>query len=141
MKDADKCISCKSAQIAIKKWRRCLSCYQSYYRKTLRAQKLQPLQHLSEMDFVRIYFTHNNWKHHPASFNVNSTQYHPDFYDGETNTFIEVVGTSQAFYQNRDKYRLFIKIFPKINFEIRLRDGQLVDVEDPHITTMQNGKE
>ena len=58
---------------------------------------------------------------------MDGEKYSPDFYDGEMNVFIEVVGTRQAYSENKDKYNLLRKYYPKINFEIRLSDGSLLD--------------
>lgn len=125
------CITCKERPIVIKKWRRCIRCYQNYRRiKGLSEREILPTKHQSEIEFVRSYFTHSNWKHHPANFRFDGHRYQPDFYDGERNVFIEVVGTRQAFSQNKAKYKEFIKAYPKINFEIRQINGDLVDLNE-----------
>lgn len=54
--------------------------------------------------------------------------YSPDFYDGNRNVFIEVIGSRQAYDQNKEKYDLMKKIFPKIKFEIRTPDGALLEI-------------
>lgn len=75
--------------------------------------------HNSEIKFIENFFTHKNWIYHPVIFRLNGVNYEPDFYDGERNVFIEVSGTRQAFQANFDKYKLFIKTFPHIKFEVR----------------------
>ena len=61
-------------------------------------------------------------------FRLSNCKYDPDFYDGERNVFIEVAGTGQAYYANLKKYLEFVKIFPKINFEVRKPTGELIDI-------------
>lgn len=63
----------------------------------------------------------------PGLFRINGESYSPDFYDGETNTFIEVTGTKQAYSKNKEKYKKFKELYPKINFEIRNPQGQIID--------------
>ena len=97
--------------------------------------------HDSEIEFIRFYFTHKNWIYHPCQFRLNNgklEKYEPDFYDKETNTFIEVVGTTQAFYANKRKYIDFKNAYPLLNFEIRYKDGTLIDINNPHITIKEN---
>ncbi len=124
------CIKCKERPIKVKKWRRCTRCYQIYRRriglKGPISKKERTVAWPSEIDFIRAYFTHNNWQYHPAFFRLNGGGYQPDFYDGETNTFIEVAGTRQAFHNNKEKYIIFMQTYPKINFEIRYSDGELL---------------
>lgn len=82
----------------------------------------------AEIKFISAFFKHRNWIHQPAMFNLGDTRYIPDFYDGERNVFIEVVGSRQAFHQNKEKYKLFAEKFPKIVFEIRDHKGELFGV-------------
>ena len=88
------------------------------------------IHHQSEIEFIKGFFNHQNWIYHPAVFKTNMFRDEPDFYDGERDMFIEVAGTSVSFYANKRKYEQFMKIFPKINFEIRRFDGLLMDIND-----------
>ena len=129
------CISCKERPIEIKKWRRCIRCYQRY-RKGVGGRLNQPeIQHQREMDFIRNFFKHNNWTYQPANFSLRwfGGNYTPDFYDGERNVFMEIAGTRQAFTQNKAKYKKFIRAYPKINFEIRYVTGELLTDMKFHI--------
>jgi len=78
------------------------------------------------------------WIYQPALFRLNGYRYTPDFYDGEREVFIEVSGTRQAFYNNREKYRLFIKTFPGIKFEIRRPNGDLIPLTETEGTYHEN---
>ena len=128
------CISCHERPIEIAKWRRCLRCYQSYRKKKgMKGRdntKERTVAYPSEIDFIKSYFTHNNWQYHPAFFRLNGGSYEPDFYDGERNVFIEVAGTRQAFHQNLEKYREFLNTFPMLKFEVRNAKGGLIAISD-----------
>ena len=130
----EKCVECKERPIQIEKRKICRRCY-----SRLRAQGVlgglstfqnTTVYHIAEMDFIKNYFTHNNWTYHPVNFRLNNNQYMPDFYDGETNTFIEVSGSRQAYHINKVKYDLLRKKFPLIKFEIRTPDGQLLQKDN-----------
>ncbi len=88
---------------------------------------LKKMRHESELLFVRNHFTHNKWLPHPVMFYLDGTKYTPDFYDQERNAFIEVTGTKQAYSANREKYKMLRKMFPRIIFEVRNVQGELVD--------------
>lgn len=134
-----KCINCHEREIYIKKRQLCNRCYQ----RLRHAKNFPPIEKTTlisakkdsykrEIQFIKNFFNHSNWVHYPATFRLdeNGRRYSPDFYDGERNTFIEVVGTKQAFQQNKIKYILFIKNYPKILFEIRRPNGHLLKLED-----------
>lgn len=131
------CVECKKKKIWVKKWELCYSCYQRFrnagklkgmtsYTPQAKAKR----RHKRELDFIKNYFQHNNWQHEPAMFRLNGENYNPDFYDGERNVFIEVTGSRQAYEQNKHKYALMKTLFPKIKFEIRTPDGQLLVIGD-----------
>ena len=137
-----KCIQCHEREIVIKKRQLCLLCAGRFYRghlekpfheriKTLSQSRatLTKYEMFAEINFVKEFFTHKNWVHHPAIFHLNNVNYAPDFYDSERNVFIEVIGTRQAFHANKEKYALMTTIFPKINFEIRDNFGNLIPLE------------
>jgi len=122
----DICINCKTKPVFIQKRRLCKECYRLFYNNKL----LQPLKntriyHVSEIEFIKTFFKHQNWIYHPAIFRLNGVNYEPDFYDGERNIFIEVSATRQAFYANFEKYKLFIKTYPNIQFEVRDEQGHI----------------
>ena len=137
------CIECGKNPIHIKKRKLCKLCYQRYwhthvaisdtYPSNYSKHKERKAKQASEIEFIKKFFYHKNWIFHPCSFQVNGHLYHPDCYDGERNVFIEVSGTSQAFYQNREKYIQFIKAYPKISFEIRYSSGELLKDMKYHI--------
>lgn len=90
-------------------------------------ESIRKHEHRGEIDFIKTFFSHTNWIHQPGMFRLDQGKYSPDFYDCERNVFIEVSATKQAYSRNKDKYALFRKSFPKINFEIRKPDGTLLD--------------
>lgn len=118
------CIKCKKNPVFIKKRSLCVSCYQKEYRKRTTEMKKSHFS-CTELDFIKNFFTHNNWTFQPAIFRLEQDRYTPDFYDGERNVFIEVSGTRQAYHQNKTKYELFKRLYPKINFEVRNTDGNI----------------
>ena len=135
----DLCIECKKRPILIKKRKLCSACYQRIYQNRKVIGKDHKFTfytaadkaHESEILFIKNYFKHDNWIFHPASFRLNGTTYSPDFYDEHRNVFIEVSGSRQAYFQNKAKYQQFRETFPKINFEIRNPDGEIIDENKP----------
>ena len=95
------------------------------YNKNMNSLNINKITHLAEIEFVKNYFTHKNWVYQPACFHLGERKYTPDFYDGERNVFIEIVGTTQAFYSNKDKYLLFKELFPRIILEFRDKNGEI----------------
>lgn len=126
----DKCIKCSGSPVYIKKRKLCKSCYVKWYYSNSSRHKTAMIYHNSEVEFIKNFFDHKNWIYQPVHFRLNGDSYNPDFYDGERNIFIEVAGTRQAFDANKEKYRQFIAVYPKINFEIRYSDGCLLDMND-----------
>ena len=118
------CSCCKKEPIYIKSTKLCKKCYYIKYKEN---RKNKEIRHRAEVLFIQTYFTHNNWIYQPAIFNLGEYKYTPDFYDCVRNVFIEVVGTHQAFYDNREKYNKFVELFPLIPFEIRNSDGSLFE--------------
>ena len=127
------CNRCKQKKVHVKKWGLCISCYNYMNKKGLLKPESAvfddaPIRtECKEFIFVRNYFDHKNWTHQPATFHMNGEKYSPDFYDAERNAFIEVSGSRQAYHDNKEKYALFRKTFPKINFEVRKHDGTILD--------------
>ena len=122
------CIMCKEKGIEVKKHQLCLKCY---YKKMLENKKPTSPGLSNEIEFIRIFFKNNqNWIYHPALFRLPDGQkYTPDFYDIERGCFIEVVGSRQAFSENKNKYKLFRDTYKDIKFEIRRFTGSLHCVE------------
>lgn len=132
----EKCVSCKTGIVSVKKRGMCLRCYNKVrYREKY---KDEAIQYDAEIGFIKNFFTHNNWIYQPANFHLDGCGYRPDFYDGERNIFIEVSGTRQAFQANFDKYKLFIKTYPKIKFEIRDIYGNLKPLTKKTYTKKQD---
>lgn len=123
------CIECRERPIDIKKRKLCNRCFSRLRVRgvlsDLNSLDNTPVYHIAEMDFVKNYFKHSNWTYQAVTFRLDNTTYKPDFYDGDANVFIEVVGTKQAFSANKQKYTDMRKLYPKIKFEIRLSNGEL----------------
>jgi len=142
MENETLCLNCGERPIQIKKRGLCYRCYHRAWARGLIVTKVKNPNgpgsfrrqngdgQKREIEFIQAFFTHQNWIHHPAMFNLAEKKYTPDFYDGERNVFIEISGTRQAYHQNKDKYQLFRKLFPKLLFEIRKPSGELLDEED-----------
>lgn len=135
------CIKCKVKPIYVKKRKLCLKCYGQVRHIEYKERVGRKILYHSEVEFIKNYFTHNNWVYQPAIFRLNGVNYEPDFYDGERNVFIEVSGTKQAFQANFDKYKLFIKTYPLIKFEIRDIYGELKSLtKRPYVKQQDSAK-
>ena len=131
------CIKCHEHPVYIARWSLCVRCYRARQREvrgigvakgTLSTVTMKKFDSEAEHDFTKNFFSHKNWQYHPAMFRLKDRMtYTPDFYDGVRNVFIEVIGTKQAYHQNKEKYDLFREIFPLIKLEIRQSDGSLLD--------------
>ena len=132
---SDRCRVCLKAKVGIKKWGLCLKCYQKHRKENISKAKSisDPNVHAKfakEVEFIKNYFKgKNEWVYEPAVFKINGNEmYTPDFYDSERNVFIEVAGSRQAYHYNKEKYEMFKKSYPKIEFEIYTSDGAMVDL-------------
>jgi len=131
------CTKCKAKPIFIKKRGLCEACYMAWYKEhgpvfsknnpPKSRGVLKKIHHLSELEFVKNYFTHNNWYYECAKFKSDGISYTPDFYDGERDTFIELVGSRQGYDQRKQKIEWFKETFPKISLEIRTPNGELIN--------------
>ena len=124
------CTACGSADIYNAKRQLCRKCYGKYYnqgRKDKIITEEKAVLHEREIEFIKNYFKHTNWVYSPATFRLPLGRYSPDFYDGETNTFIEVAGSRQAYHANKEIYKQFREKYPKICFEIRKVTGDIVE--------------
>jgi len=133
MENLNLCIKCKERPIKIKKLGLCTRCYQRVRNDSELGKpysgpgiKSHLPRNPREIDFIKNYFRHSNWVYEPTIFYLPGSKYIPDFYDAETGAFIEVIGTPQAFYQNKEKYELFRKTFPGIILEFRTVSGELI---------------
>ena len=129
------CNVCYIETVYIKKRGVCYNCYCKGRKEGKYQDKVLTVgafRHFSEVAFANNYFTHENWYHEPAQFKLKGTLYRPDFYDGENNVFIEVSASIAKYDQNREKYIMFRKMFPKICLEIRNVAGELIDETKSH---------
>ena len=58
------------------------------------------------------------WVYHPCKFKLNNTTYEPDFYLPKEKLYIEVIASKGGYLQNKYKYDLFKKLYPKLRFKI-----------------------
>ena len=141
------CSKCGERPVGIKKWRLCLRCYQAMRMLRLAAKEplVSPLSRTQknmtmfkrEMDFAKNFFEHKNWLYEPCAFSLSPSTYCPDFYDQTRNVFIEVVGTRQAYAQNKAKYKEFSKTYPHFKLEFRHPDGTMFDPKNPRHASHQ----
>jgi plasmid maintenance system antidote protein VapI len=66
-----------------------------------------------------------DYKYQPRHFLLNGKRYTPDFFDKRTATYLEVVGSRQAYHFNKGKYEMMAVLYPHINFEVRSYTGEL----------------
>jgi len=86
--------------------------------------KIQKIRHWREQIFAdKLTRQGKRFIYQPASFNVEGIQYRPDFYVPSDRIFYEVVGTRQAFNQNRQKIDLVRKTYPFIRILVVNPDG------------------
>ena len=132
---SDYCKECKENTVAVVKYGLCMKCYAKARRygrlpgAVITDCKTTQIKsgHDREIQFIKNFFVHPNWIHHPGLFRTGMFSYSPDFYDGERNVFIEVAGTRQAYHANKDKIRQIQNLFPLIKFEVRQVSGTLID--------------
>lgn len=148
------CEVCNDRPVGIKKRKMCFRCYQQTRNKTgpfiidnknyeFKAKStIKKHSENREMEFIKNFFNHKKWVHHPGIFRFPSGEcYEPDFYDGERNVFIEVAGTRQAYHQNKKKYEFMKLYFPMIAFEVRITTGGLLEdaeIKWAHQTQIKN---
>lgn len=124
------CCVCHKRPVEVKKRQLCRKCYQQQYiAGTFGGLPLEMnIEHTREMEFMKNYFDDfDDCLYEPATFSMKGVKYTPDFYDIDRNVWIEVVGTREAYRQNRKKYSLFRYHFPDLILELRAPCGQLID--------------
>ena len=146
METNELCVNCLSKPVFIVKRQLCRACYIKLRKeKKIKTtperlsneilDQIKGARSKKEILFIQNFLKHNEWVYEPATFRFNDGgRYTPDFYDKKRNIFIEVVGSTQAFYQNRDKYSKFVKEYPEINIEFRVFDGTEIDTEKNGMT-------
>lgn len=124
------CSLCGDRPIYIKKSKLCQTCY-GRVRLGITTPPRKDFGGVdkNEKSFIKSFFNHTSWVYHPCSFPLNGTKYGPDFYDIKRKVFIEVVGTRQAYHKNKEKYDMFIKMYPFIPLEFRDSSGNLLNID------------
>ena len=128
------CVACGERPVEVKKCQLCRKCYYRQYNREPRRSGIMRSEgkHGREIEFIKNYFKENTYVYSPCMFNLGAgTRYTPDFYDKARNVFIEVVGTRQAYSQNKDKYKLFAEFFPQLKLELRHPDGTIFNPKNP----------
>lgn len=100
-------------------------------------QKFDSIKNENERLFAKNFFKHENWKSQPVTINLGGYTYRPDFYDEERDVYIEVIGTRQAYHQNKAKYFKAKEILGD-KFEIRSVDGDMVTIKNRPIFFKEN---
>lgn len=94
-----------------------------------------------EEHFATIFFDHREWKSHPKSFTLaGGCKYTPDFIDERRETYIEVIGSRQAFHQNKVKYAMFFNAYPNVPLEFRKFTGELKTFPEGYFTGLPYAK-
>lgn len=95
------------------------------------SEKIKGIRHARERQFALAFFDHEKWVHEPRYFYLSDgTKYLPDFYDAKRDAYIEVVGTRQAYSNNKEKYSLFCVEYPLIQIEFRTPDGKILELKN-----------
>lgn len=63
------------------------------------------------------------WLYSPKKFDLPGCYYRPDFYLPDEDLYVEIAGTRQAYNINKNKYKIFQSIYPKLNFVVLRPDG------------------
>jgi hypothetical protein len=141
------CKKCGSRPIYVIKRGLCQYCYNKEYKESRRTPKpIQPEPtafmtdpNHKEILFIKHYFTHQNWLYSPVTFHLGDKKYTPDFYDGNRQVFIEVVGSKQAFHSNKEKYSSLQQLASFFRFEIRDALGSLIEFQKDQRIAWPNG--
>lgn len=92
-------------------------------------EKVKGIRHERERQFAANFFNHDDWDAQPCFFRLkDGTKYFPDFRDNSTGEYIEVIGSRQAFYNNKKKYLMFLDEYPDVNFSFYLHTGKKAKV-------------
>lgn len=89
---------------------------------------LSIIRHKRERQFAEAFFDHDDWEYQPGPYLLSTgSKYTPDFLDKRRNCLIEVVGTKQAYSNNRFKYEFAIKQHG-MELEFRLPNGDIMEI-------------
>lgn len=91
------------------------------------SNKIAAIRNDRERHFASVFFDHEEWESQPSTIYFKGGRYHPDFFDKRRGVYIEVVGTRQAFAQNRYKYLYMLEVCKELKLEFRSHDGALLD--------------
>ena len=132
--ESELCCECKKNPIYNKGRKLCKQCYSKLRYEALKGGRIELFTvNRRELLFESEYF-HKQMKpyyYEPAIFQLGSAgTYKPDYYDIKDNVWIEVVGSRQAYHRNKEKYALFVKLYPMLKLELRLVNGELLFDDD-----------
>jgi hypothetical protein len=98
----------------------------------IRKHVKRSIRNKAELAFIRL-FPDLTLRYEPETFYLsNGTKYVPDFYCEESEAFIEIIGTRQAYYNNRHKYELFRReYFPLVMVVVRGGTASLFEEYKP----------
>lgn len=89
--------------------------------------KISTIRNDRERHFASVFFDHDEWESQPRTIYFKGGRYTPDFFDKRRGVYIEVVGTRQAFAQNRYKYLYMLEVCKDLRLEFRSHNGALLD--------------
>ena len=99
------------------------------------SEKVKGIRFEREREFALAFFDHDKWVHEPRYFYLSDgTKYLPDFYDAKRDAYIEVVGTRQAYSNNKQKYQMFCQEYKGIQLEFRLPDGGFIEQKNGRLS-------
>lgn len=95
------------------------------------SEKVKSMRYDRERKFALTFFDHDKWVHEPRPFYLSDgTKYLPDFYDAKRDAYIEVVGSRQAYHNNKHKYVMFCNEYKNIQLEFRLPSGESLEIRN-----------
>jgi len=89
--------------------------------------KIEAIRNDRERHFASVFFDHDEWESQPAPIYFKGGCYHPDFLDKRRGIYIEVVGTRQAFANNRYKYLYMLEVCKDLKLEFRSHKGEILN--------------
>jgi hypothetical protein len=97
-------------------------------------KNLDAIHNHRERKFARSFFDHSDWEHHPGPYRLaKGDKYIPDFKDKRRGILIEVVGSRQAYTQNKEKYARFQSEHPDKPLEFRNSRGEKLEPSKGHL--------
>lgn len=91
------------------------------------SSKIDAIRNERERHFAAVFFDHDEWESQPETIHFKGGCYRPDFLDKRRGIYIEVVGTRQAFANNRYKYLYMLEVCKDLKLEFRSHKGEILN--------------